>query len=131
MDHTLWCFRSIPGAPSDENSGIILCRARGEPNFDLRERVLIREALATLGPLVGGPLARFSDPSPHDLAPRVRQVLACLLQGDADKQVASRLKISPFTVNQYTKTIYRHFRVRGRVELMARWLRRGWPLPRP
>jgi DNA-binding CsgD family transcriptional regulator len=126
IDHTLWCFRSIPDAPPGENTGIILCRADGEPNFDPRDLALIREALAMIGPLVGGPLARFSDPSPRDLAPRVRQVLACLLQGDGDKQVASRLKLSPYTVNQYTKTIYRHFRVQGRSELLARWIRRGW-----
>jgi DNA-binding CsgD family transcriptional regulator len=75
---------------------------------------------------VGGPLARFSDPSPCDLAPRVRQVLALLLQGDGDKQIASRLKISPHTVNQYLKTLYRHFRVESRAELLARWIRRGW-----
>jgi DNA-binding CsgD family transcriptional regulator len=126
IDHTLWCFRSTPGANPDENTGIILCRAKGEPNFDPRDRLLVREAMALLVPLVGGPLARFSDPSPRDLAPRVRQVLALLLQGDGDKQIASRLKISPHTVNQYLKALYRHFRVESRAELLARWIRRGW-----
>jgi hypothetical protein len=49
-----------------------------------------------------------------------------LLEGDADKQVAHRLNLSAHTVNQYTKQIFRHFKVSGRTELLARWLRRGW-----
>jgi DNA-binding CsgD family transcriptional regulator len=66
-------------------------------------------------------------PSPFELAPRVRQVLRCLLEGDGDKQIARRLGISPYTVNQYTKVIYRHFRVASRAELLALWIRRGYP----
>ena len=76
-------------------------------------------------PLIGGPLAGFTEPSPADLAERPRQVLECLLEGDSDKQIAARLGISRFTVNQYTKTVYRHFQVQGRAELLARWVKRG------
>lgn len=79
-----------------------------------------------IAPLVGGPLARFGEPSPADLPPRVRDVLRCVLEGDSDKQLAARLGIGVYTVNQYTKHLYRHFRVRGRSELLARWVRRGW-----
>jgi DNA-binding NarL/FixJ family response regulator len=75
---------------------------------------------------MGGPLARFTDPSPYELPPRARQVLACLLEGDGDKQVAARLAISGHTVNQYAKAIFQHFGVRSRAELLARWIRRGW-----
>jgi DNA-binding CsgD family transcriptional regulator len=53
-------------------------------------------------------------------------VLRCVLDGDGDKQVAARLRISVYTVNQYVKLIFRHFGVRSRAELMARWVRRGW-----
>ena len=60
------------------------------------------------------------------MTPRVRQVLQCLLEGDSDKQIACRLSISRFTVNQYTKIIYGHFGVQSRTELLARWVRRGW-----
>ncbi|WP_435020254.1 response regulator transcription factor [Tundrisphaera sp. TA3] len=77
-------------------------------------------------PLVGGPLARFDEPSPGELSPRVREVLRFVLEGDSDKQIALRLGLSVLTVNQYTKLIYRHFGTRGRVELLARWIRRGW-----
>jgi len=126
VDHILWCFRSIPRVVSDENSGIVLIRSSGRRDFRPRDRTLIREAHAALTPLIGGALARFDEPCPRQLTPRVRQVLACLLEGDGDKQIASRLRLSVHTVNEYTKVVYRHFGVNGRLELLARWVRRGW-----
>ncbi|APW63912.1 helix-turn-helix transcriptional regulator [Paludisphaera borealis] len=124
-DHILWCFRPIPHA-SDNNFGLVIFRGRRRRDFDARELRLVRETAAVLAPLVGGPLARFTDPSPRDLPPRARQVLACLLEGDGDKQAAARLRLSPHTVNQYVKLIFRHFGVSSRTELLARWIRRGW-----
>jgi DNA-binding CsgD family transcriptional regulator len=58
------------------------------------------EAIAAIALLVGGPLARANDPSPADLAPRVRQVLRHLLEGDGDKQIAARLGLTRHTVNE-------------------------------
>jgi DNA-binding NarL/FixJ family response regulator len=52
--------------------------------------------------------------------------LRCLLEGDSDKQIAARLGLSAYTINQYTKTIYRHFSVSSRAQLMARWIKNGW-----
>jgi DNA-binding NarL/FixJ family response regulator len=60
------------------------------------------------------------------LSPRLRQVLRCLLEGDADKHVAARLCLTRNTVNQYAKVLFRHFGVRSRAKLLARWARRGW-----
>ena len=34
--------------------------------------------------------------------------------------------LSPATVNEYTKRIYRHFRLTSRAEFLARWIRRRW-----
>jgi DNA-binding NarL/FixJ family response regulator len=94
---------------------------------DVRQLIrLVREAHAALVPLVGGALARFTDPSPGDLSARTGQVLACLLEGDSDKQIAKRLGLSRYTVNGHTKVIYRHFGVQSRMELLARWVRRGY-----
>jgi DNA-binding CsgD family transcriptional regulator len=127
VDHAVYCFRPVPGA-GDEVAGAILTRAAGEPDFTTRGTAIVQEAFAVLGPLVGGPLARFAEPSPSALPPRCRQVLRCLLEGDGDKQVAARLGLSRYTVNEYTKRVYRHFGVEGRAELLARWVRRGWGL---
>jgi DNA-binding CsgD family transcriptional regulator len=124
-NHSLYCFRPLPG-PGDRHAGVIVARALGAVDFSAREKGVVREAMAAVVPLVGGSLARFHEPSPSELSPRLRQVLRCLLEGDTDKQVVARLGLTRHTVNQYIKVIFRHFRVRSRAELLARWIRRGW-----
>lgn len=124
-DAGLVCFTSVPGE-RDQFSEVFLFRQIGDRDFSAREKAIVREAHAAVAPLLGGPLARFADPAPTALPPRARQVLRCLLEGDTDKQIATRLGITGQTVNGYTKAIFRHFRTRGRVELLARWVRRGW-----
>jgi DNA-binding CsgD family transcriptional regulator len=124
LDMTLVCFRELTAGA--EFSGLLLSRAGGRPDFSARDRAVLAEAHAAIAPLVGGPLARFAEPSPADLPPRARQVLRCLLDGDGDKQVAARLGIRPLTVNHHVKHIYAHFGVTTRAELLARWVRRGW-----
>ena len=128
VDQALCTFVPIHRA-CHEYSGWIMFRAKGKRNFGERERRIVERLHEEIATLVGGALARYSDPSPTELAPRVRQVLRCILEGDSDKQIAARLGLSPLTVNQYTKTIYGHFGVSGRAELSARWLRRHWPRP--
>lgn len=124
--NALWCNRSLPGARADISIGIHMMRAGGRRDFNARERTIVYETQAALAPLVGGPLAQVADPSPAALPPQARRVLQCLLEGDSDKQIAARMKLSRYTVNQYMKMIFRHFHTRSRSELMARWIRRGW-----
>ena len=127
VDHVLCCFQPAPGLPGVWNS-ITLNRPKGvKLDFSQRHRRIVGESCAQVTPLLGRALARHVAPSPFELAPRVRQVLRCLLEGDGDKQVARRLGISPYTVNQYTKVLYRHFHVASRAELLALWIRRGYP----
>jgi DNA-binding CsgD family transcriptional regulator len=121
--------RSVIGFVSSKRepdlaNGAILLRAKHRPDYSERQRLLVQTLLQEIAPFVESTLASFKDPSPFALPPRVRQVLRCLLEGDSDKQIASRLGISSNTVNQYTKVIYRHFAVRSRHELMAIWIRR-------
>lgn len=97
VDHVIYGLRAIPSADGDEDVGISLARAQGRPDFDGREKAIVAELIASLTPLAGGPLARFVEPSPLDLAPRPRAVLACLLEGDGDKQIAARLCLSIHT----------------------------------
>ncbi|MCY1022469.1 response regulator transcription factor [Pyxidicoccus sp. MSG2] len=58
------------------------------------------------------------------IAPRERQTLELLLHGLSDKEIAARLEISRFTVNHYTKSIYRRFGVQTRTALISRLLDR-------
>jgi DNA-binding NarL/FixJ family response regulator len=126
IDHPMWCFRPMPGGGPDEHVGSIFYRIKGRGDFAPRDRTIVGQAFELVAPLVGGSLARFSEPSPKDLGRQTRRVLRCLLEGDGDKQIAVRMNLSRYTINQYTKLIYKHFNVKGRTELMARWIRRGW-----
>jgi hypothetical protein len=45
------------------------------------------------------------------LSRRLRQTLACLLDGDTEKRAAQRLGISRSTLHQYVTMLYRHFGV--------------------
>lgn len=126
VDHVLLSFLTLPGR-SGECSAVTLSRGKGvRRDFNGRARALVRETQVAIGPLIGGALARFGEPSPSELPPRTRDVLRCLLEGDSDKQAATRLGISKYTVNQYVKVIFDHFGVATRAELLARWVRRGW-----
>ncbi len=81
-----------------------------------------------LGRLIGPVLVSAEDLlSPTRLPPRVREALGCLLEGDSEKQTAARMGLSRETVHQYVKTLYRHYRVASRAELLARVLRRTNP----
>jgi PAS domain S-box-containing protein len=56
------------------------------------------------------------------LTQRQRDVLQHLLAGLADKAIASELRISPHTVHNHVKALYRTFGVSSRPELFARCL---------
>jgi DNA-binding CsgD family transcriptional regulator len=56
---------------------------------------------------------------------RLRPVLRRLLAGDAEKQVAQKLGLSPHTVHEYTKGLYRSFSVNSRAELLAKFVVNG------
>jgi DNA-binding CsgD family transcriptional regulator len=58
------------------------------------------------------------------LSPRLRQTLECLLEGDGEKQAASRLGLTRPTVHQYVTALYRYFGVSSRAELLAHFIRR-------
>jgi DNA-binding NarL/FixJ family response regulator len=100
-----------------------MMRSLGEPKFTGRDKLFLATLHQELAPMVGRQLAAAHEPSATELSPRLRQVLECLLEGDSEKHVAVRLGLSPLTVNQYVKAVYRHFRVNSRAELMARWIR--------
>jgi DNA-binding CsgD family transcriptional regulator len=64
----------------------------------------------------------LASPEAMALSPRQRDVLGLLLNGDGEKQIAGKLKLSHNTVHHHVKGIHRHFGVSSRSELLARWV---------
>jgi DNA-binding CsgD family transcriptional regulator len=121
IDHQLTSIYQV----SDEGaiSGISLHRAMRTRDFSPREQRLLKFFHGELGRLIGRQLVSATEPSPGTLSPRLRQTLACLVEGDSEKQVAARLGLSPPTVHQYVTTLYRRFGVRSRGQLLAHVLK--------
>jgi DNA-binding CsgD family transcriptional regulator len=117
LDHFLeshW----VLGATVGERMGFL--RARGSRAFSEEDREILH--LVHVG--VGGHI--FDDrseafPWAAKLPPRVRQTLDTLLTGASDKEIAARLGLSPHTVRDYIKAIFKAYRVSSRVELIARF----------
>ncbi|MGH7277249.1 MAG: helix-turn-helix transcriptional regulator [Candidatus Rokuibacteriota bacterium] len=100
-------------------------RALGEQDFSPREQRLLDVFHGELGRLIGHSLVSVTEPSVEELSPRLRQTLACLLEGDSEKQVAARLGLSHATTHQYVTALYRRFGVRSRAQLLAHALKRA------
>ena len=76
----------------------------------------------TTGPAGAANQITKPDPLLEGLPPRIRETLDRILAGDSEKQVASRLGISPHTVHVYMKALHRRFNVSSRGELLARFV---------
>jgi DNA-binding CsgD family transcriptional regulator len=123
--HLNHCLYSICRTSEEHAiSGVALYRGLGERDFSDRDRQLLRFFHGELGRLVGSSLASVFDPDPLQLPRREKETLACLLEGDSEKQVAARLGVSYATTHEYVKSLYRRFGVRSRGELLAYLLRR-------
>jgi DNA-binding CsgD family transcriptional regulator len=57
------------------------------------------------------------------LSPRERQVMMFLIDGNSRKEIAAKMGLSPHTLTDYLKEIYRKFEVRSRAELLAKFIR--------
>ncbi|MEX0885851.1 MAG: helix-turn-helix transcriptional regulator [Phycisphaeraceae bacterium] len=114
-------------------SFVTLHRAAGEPPFGRREHRLLHWLHYEMGRMLGTSLALARDQVA--LPPRLADVLACLTDGDSEKQIATRLKLSPHTVHTYVRRLYQRFAVQSRGELLARCrgavLIRDAPAPTP
>jgi DNA-binding NarL/FixJ family response regulator len=62
------------------------------------------------------------DPKLEQLQPRLKKVMKLLLEGDSEKQVALKLKLSPHTIHEYVKDLYSELGVSSRGELLAQWV---------
>ena len=83
--------------------------------FSERERLLVE----LLHEELGHDWNRVEREEGARLTPRQRQVLAQLMAGSSEKELAYELNISPHTVHEHIKAIHRAFGARSRGELFA------------
>src|SRR5207244_13333104 len=114
IDHSLYCRLTLPDG-NDVSVG--LQRSPGDPEFSEREKAIVH-LLHTNAPHVYY-VAGLARSELDQLAPRLQPVLRYILQGDAEKQVAAKLKLSRHTVHRYTQVIYRELGLHSRSGLLA------------
>jgi DNA-binding CsgD family transcriptional regulator len=102
--------------------GIALFRPPGERRFCARDCRLLHLFHTELAPHLMSELAPPGQDPVSRLSPRQREVLACLLEGDSEQQVALRLGLTRDTAHQYVKGVFRKLNVSTRAELMARFI---------
>jgi DNA-binding CsgD family transcriptional regulator len=118
IDHSLYCRLVLPDG-TDFGTGILRCP--GDRVFSEREIAMVQMLhmhaphIYYVRPPAQSELTR--------LAPRLQPVMRYLLQGDAEKQVAAKLKLSQHTVHRYTQVIYAELGVHSRAELLAKYAR--------
>jgi DNA-binding CsgD family transcriptional regulator len=122
IDHQFTSVYQVAGTDAIDVIGLHRCV--GERDFSPRAQRLMAFFHAEIGALIGRALVSAAEPSPDALAPRLRQTLACLLEGDSEKQAAVRLGLSQATTHEYVTALYRHFSVRSRAQLMAHAIKR-------
>jgi DNA-binding CsgD family transcriptional regulator len=98
---------------------IVLKRSRDEGPFGAAERDLVDLAHGESDWLFDD-VALPQTPSDCTFSPRERETLALLMTGASERVVAIRLDLSPHTVHDYVKAIYKKLGVASRAELMAR-----------
>ena len=90
--------------------------------FNRKEMSLVRMLMEDVGPCLHSRLRTAPTASLCDLSERKRQVLRHLLCGLSEKQIAAELAISRNTVHEYIASVYRHYEVNDRAELLSRFI---------
>jgi DNA-binding NarL/FixJ family response regulator len=113
--------------------GILTASAPPEELLAAAERVLTgdRALSAELVPALAGVVIRQEPATPATdlLTDRERQVLACLVRGARNEEIAAELFLSPATVKSHLSSIYTKLEVRSRHEATALALKLGLVRP--
>ncbi len=116
LDCSDFMVQVIPVASLRALACVKLYRACGARPFSDRDRLV----LELLGEELSRDWSEAGGPGPASLlAPRLRQVLSSLAAGASEKETAASLGLSTHTVHDYSKALYRVFKVHSRAELMS------------
>ena len=99
----------------------------GSKDFTDREQGIVSLIHMIINDEIGTYLATADEPKISSLTTRRLEVLAQLIKGDSEKQVAFDLGVTRGTVHDHVLAIYRHFDVSSRGELLAKFIGRAKP----
>ena len=123
LDEVMYSWYPMPD--SDRGvvwSGAWLYRAIGRPAFDPRACRVAHLVMRECGVLHADGLDLGEENNLKTLTHKQRLVLSQLIDGQSVSQTTENLGLSPHTVNDHIKAIYRHFDVQSRAELMRRFM---------
>jgi DNA-binding CsgD family transcriptional regulator len=124
IDDRMLSFCRLPGCDAGNGEhGIALLRALGDKPFTAHDRRLVHLMFSELRPLIGTQLMSCRGLELRALSPRLEAVRDLLLAGCSDKEIAQEGGLAQPTVREYVTAIYRRYGVRGRAQLLARFLR--------
>lgn len=107
-------------------SGVGLHRRVGKPAYTPIERCIVHVVLSQIDWLHRADIdVPANDGRLAELTPRLRQTLMFLLMGDSRKQIAVKMNLSPHTVSDHMKSLYRLYGVNSRGELLSLFIAGG------
>jgi len=122
MGQSIFSMRSMTEEPP-LTSAVGIHRPFGATPFSERDLRLVHIVMSEVDWLHRPDAAPAEDGSSVvTLAPRLQTVLALLIDGQPSKSIANHLGLSPHTVRDYVKQVYRHFEVGSHIELMRRFM---------
>ncbi len=109
---------------------------KGATGFELREAIhQVMSGNAPISPSIARVLIKeFRDPDEAShpdpkldigLSKREKEVLRCLAMGATDKETAKTLEVSPYTVADHLRSVFRKLRVKTRAAAVARAVEAG------
>jgi DNA-binding CsgD family transcriptional regulator len=113
--------RKVLGSVPAETTGVLVSAEGKRVTAELSAVVLKsgEEVVGVFG-LVGGPRDEDEPPAPHPhLTPRQVQVLRLLEQGRSTKQIAEELHLTPETVRDHIRRLFRALGVHSRLEAVT------------
>lgn len=112
------CMYAITPKSERGFSGIGFFRKTAQPPFSERDRQIVEAITTEVHWLYDSSPAARRGVETEQLTPRLRSVLALLLDGCLCQQIADLLHLSPHTVKGYIRDIYRHFGVKSQLALI-------------
>ena len=98
---------------------VFLCmRSTKDRPFTEREQAIVTLLCKEIRNMLGSRLRPACAVTLPSLSPRLQHTLQLLNQGLTEKEIAAQLGISPHTLHDYVKVLYRRFGVSSRVQLM-------------